>query len=101
MRKASASQSASRQVRQSTLKTHECRQEKQAAPPAASPDPCRWPSPVVDSLTDATLAGKWLIAVFRVDGDQLQLDRTAQNFPRADLDLACRLFVESLNDLKK
>ena len=56
---------------------------------------------VVDSLAQAAEAGTWLIAVFRIQNNRMQLERTAHNFPIADLDLACRLFVESLQELKK
>lgn len=44
--------------------------------------------------------GQWLVAVFRVENEKLHLDRTAMNFPRSDLDLTSRLFVESISELK-
>jgi len=59
------------------------------------------PPQVVDSLAQAAQTGTWLIAVFRIQNNRMQLERTAHNFPIADLDLACRLFVESLLELKQ
>ena len=58
------------------------------------------PSEITASLDRACKAGKWLIAVFHVDHDKLILDRTAMNFPVADLELASRLFVENVQRLK-
>lgn len=63
--------------------------------------PPELPPQVVESLRSASQAGIWLIAVFRVEDNRMQLERTARNFPIADLDLACRLFVESLQELKQ
>ncbi len=60
----------------------------------------RIPPDVAASLDRACKAGKWLIAVFHVDHDKLILDRTAMNFPVADLELASRLFVENVQRLK-
>jgi len=59
------------------------------------------PPQVVESFAQAAQAGTWLIAVFRIQNNRMQLERTAHKFPIADLDLACRLFVESLQELKK
>ena len=59
------------------------------------------PPQVIDSLVQAAQTGTWLIGVFRIQNNRMQLERTAHNFPIADLDLACRLFVESLQELKK
>ncbi len=58
------------------------------------------PPEITASLDRACKAGKWLIAVFHVDHDKLILDRTAMNFPVADLELASRLFVENVQRLK-
>jgi len=55
---------------------------------------------VAANVTAATQAGRWLIAAFRVEGEVLRLDRVAVNFPKADVDLACRLFVENIQQLK-
>ena len=60
----------------------------------------RIPQDLAASLDRASKAGKWLIAVFHVDHDKLILDRTAMNFPVADLELASRLFVENVQRLK-
>ncbi len=60
----------------------------------------KMPPDVAASLDRACKAGKWLIAVFHVDHDKLILDRTAMNFPLADLELASRLFVENVQRLK-
>ncbi len=60
----------------------------------------RLPPDVATSLDRACKTGKWLIAVFHVDHDKLILDRTAMNFPVADLELASRLFVENVQRLK-
>jgi hypothetical protein len=60
----------------------------------------RIPLDVATSLDRACKTGKWLIAVFHVDHDKLILDRTAMSFPVADLELACRLFVENVQRLK-
>ena len=60
----------------------------------------KMPPDVAASLDRACKAGKWLIAVFHVDHDKLILDRTAMNFPVADLELASRLFVENVQRLK-
>ena len=58
------------------------------------------PPDVTASLGRACQAGKWLIAIFHVDQEKLILDRTAMNFPVADLELASRLFVENVQRLK-
>jgi hypothetical protein len=58
------------------------------------------PSDVAASLGRACKAGKWLIAIFHVEQENLILDRTAMNFPVADLELASRLFVENVQRLK-
>ena len=58
------------------------------------------PPDVAASLSRACKAGKWLIAVFHVDHENLILDRTAMNFPVADLELASRLFVENVQRLR-
>ncbi len=58
------------------------------------------PTEIAASLDRACKAGKWLIAVFHVDHEKLILDRTAMNFPVADLELASRLFVENVQRLK-
>jgi len=55
---------------------------------------------ITGGLDRAFKAGQWLIAIFRVEQEQLFLDRTAMNFPKADVDLASRLFVENIQELK-
>ena len=58
------------------------------------------PEQAASNVRKATQSGKWLIASFRIDGEQLHLDRIALNFPKGDLSLACRLFVENVEALK-
>lgn len=58
------------------------------------------PAAVVAQLEAAVRTGQWLVAVFRVENEKLFLDRTAMNFPRTDLDLTSRLFVENITELK-
>ena len=68
---------------------------------AANPDLLLPPhEQAVSNVRKATQSGKWLIAAFRIDGEQLHLDRIALNFPKGDLSLACRLFVENVEALK-
>ena len=59
------------------------------------------PPDVGANLERACNTGQWLVAVFRINDEKLFLDRTATNFPKADIDLACRLFVENVQELKK
>jgi hypothetical protein len=59
-----------------------------------------FPAPVQEALQSAARTGKWLIAVCRIENEKLFVDRTAMNFPHADLDLVCRLFVENVSELK-
>jgi hypothetical protein len=59
-----------------------------------------FPADVLISLKKAVETGQWLIAVCRIENERLLLDRTAMNFPVADLDLACRLFVENVTEMK-
>ena len=58
------------------------------------------PDELIANIDRARSSSKWLVAVFHIDDEQLFLDRTAMNFPKADIDLACRLFVENLQQLK-
>lgn len=92
--------------------------EHQPAPPKTKPRPrqthrkpskpadpkctplSQFPAPVQKALESAAKTGKWLITVCRIENETLFLDRTALNFPFADLDLACRLFVENVSELK-
>ena len=60
----------------------------------------RLPSEVLGRLNNAIDAGQWLIAVCHIENETLYLNRTAMNFPKADLDLLCRLFVENVTELK-
>ncbi len=55
---------------------------------------------VVKLVERAAKTGKWMVAVFRVEDKQLHLDRTAVNFPKGDIDLAMRLIVENVQQLK-
>lgn len=59
--------------------------------------------PSIQAITEAQRAidtGRWLIASIRVEDGKMTLDRTALNFPKADIELACKLFVENLQALK-
>ena len=53
-----------------------------------------------DAVSKAMLSGQWIVAAFRIVNGQLILDRVALNFPKADIGLAQRLFVENLEQLK-
>lgn len=71
------------------------RRKKVASPPIVNPV-----EQVLGEVNRAVSAGRWLVASFRVENGQMTLDRTALNFPREDIELACRLFVENVNLLK-
>ena len=58
------------------------------------------PANILRQFENAMKSGRWLITVLRVENEKLFLDRTAMNFPTADLDLAIRLIVENLQSLK-
>lgn len=68
---------------------------KRTSPPIVNPV-----EQVLGEVNRAVSAGRWLVASFRVENGQMTLDRTALNFPREDIALACRLFVENLELLK-
>jgi len=60
-------------------------------------------NPSIQAFAEARRAmdtGKWLIASIRIENGTMTLDRTAMNFPKADIELACKLFVENLQALK-
>lgn len=60
-------------------------------------------NPSIQAFAEARRAmdsGKWLIASIRVEDGKMTLDRTALNFPKADIELACKLFVENLQALR-
>ena len=60
-------------------------------------------NPSIQAFGEARRAmdtGKWLIASIRIENGTMTLDRTALNFPKADIELACKLFVENLEQLK-
>ena len=60
----------------------------------------RIPSDVLTSLERACRSGKWLFAAWRVEDGKVFLDRTASDFPVGDLDMAMRLIVENVQELK-
>ena len=64
-------------------------------PPAVNPS-----QQAIGEAEKAIAAGKWLIASFRVEDGKMTLDRTALNFPKDEIALACKLFVENLEALK-
>lgn len=86
-----------------TLPTRPNRRPKQAAivTTQIASRPKQIPSEVLTNLETACKAGRWLVAVFRVEQEQLFLDRTANNFPKRDIDLAMRLIVEDVQKLKE
>ena len=55
----------------------------------------------IDKARVATTSERWLVAAFRLEGDQLRLDRVAFNFPKEVVADACRLFVENVEQLKE
>jgi len=62
--------------------------------------PSSVPKDVLANLETACRSGKWLVAIWRVQDGKVFLDRTATDFPKADLDLAMRLIVENVQEMK-
>ena len=77
--------------------------KKTAKRAKAVPIPVPAVMPSIQAITEAQRAidtGKWLIASIRVEDGKMTLDRTALNFPKSEIALACKLFVENLEALK-
>jgi hypothetical protein len=101
MKKLPCKKAVKKQRTDGTNATHEPKRVNQARLDGSAHNPVtRIPPDVVASMDRACEIGKWLIAIFHVDHDKLILDRTAMNFPVADLELASRLFVENVQRLK-
>lgn len=50
-------------------------------------------------LAEARTAGRFLVAVFKVEGDKLTVDLTAERFPRGDFAEAVKVFKDALDKL--
>lgn len=60
----------------------------------------RIPAELLRQLAEAVQSGHWLFAVWNVSAGRIQLERTATNFPTADLDLAVTMLNDNLQTLK-
>ena len=58
------------------------------------------PAELLQQLAAALQSGHWLFAVWHVGAGTIHLDRTAADFPTADLDRAVSLLAENLQPLK-
>lgn len=58
------------------------------------------PAELLQQLASAIESGHWLFAVWHVSGGKIHLQRTATEFPTADLDQAVALLAENLQPLK-
>lgn len=54
------------------------------------------PAELLQQMDTAIHSGRWLFAVWRIDEGRIHLERTAVNFPTADLDKAVQLLAENL-----
>lgn len=58
------------------------------------------PDEVLGSLKKAVQRGRWLVAVFSIDNGQIMLDRTATDWPAADVDKAITLLAQNIRPLR-
>lgn len=54
------------------------------------------PAELLQQMDAAVRSGRWLFAVWRIHEGRIHLERTAVNFPTADLDKAVQLLAENL-----
>lgn len=54
------------------------------------------PAELLQQMDTAVRSEHWLFAVWRIDEGRIHLERTAVNFPTADLDKAVQLLAENL-----
>ncbi len=54
------------------------------------------PAELLQQMDAAVRSGRWLFAIWRIHDGRIHLERTAVNFPTADLDKAVQLLAENL-----
>lgn len=69
------------------------KQKKAIVRPALSGD-------VDAAFGKAKKSGQWMVGVWRIENNQVILDRTVLNFPIAEMDLAISLLIDNLKKLK-
>jgi hypothetical protein len=68
--------------------------------PKATADSPSLTSDVNIALLKAKQSESWMVGVWRVENNQVILDRTVLNFPIAEMDLAVSLLIDNLKKLK-
>jgi hypothetical protein len=58
------------------------------------------PPEIISQIEAAMKTGRWMVAIFRSDGKEVQFDRTATNWDTNDLGTASRLFVQDMESMK-